>query len=98
MMPNMKKNHQKLEDAKADIIQAKADLADVDVPEWYVLDRNYITTCVAYAQDSERIGKYWKCFSGYIFFPLGSTRQSDNDDENGGRRTCSDRYTESVGI
>ena len=40
-------NHQKLEDAKADIIQAKADLADVDVPEWYVLDRNYITTCVA---------------------------------------------------
>lgn len=60
-------NHQKLEDAKADIIQAKADLADVDVPEWYVLDRNYITTCVAYAQDSERIGNIGNVFP-VIFF------------------------------
>lgn len=60
-------NHQKLEDAKADIIQAKADLAGVDVPEWYVLDRNYITTCVAYAQDSERIGNIGNVFP-VIFF------------------------------
>lgn len=60
-------NHQKLEDAKADIIQAKADLADIDVPEWYVLDRNYITTCVAYAQDSERIGNIGNVFP-VIFF------------------------------
>ena len=49
------------------IIQAKADLADVDVPEWYVLDRNYITTCVAYAQDSERIGNIGNVFP-VIFF------------------------------
>ena len=55
-------NHQKIEDAKADIMQAKADLADIEVPEWYVLDRNYITTCVAYAQDSERNREYWKLF------------------------------------
>ena len=60
-------NQAKLEDAKADIIQAKADLADVDVPEWYVLDRNYITTCVAYAQDSERIGNIGNVFP-VIFF------------------------------
>ena len=60
-------NHQKLEDAKADIIQAKADLADIEVPEWYVLDRNYITTCVAYAQDSERIGNIGNVFP-VIFF------------------------------
>ena len=62
-----KENHQKLEDAKADIIQAKADLADIEVPEWYVLDRNYITTCVAYAQDSERIGNIGNVFP-VIFF------------------------------
>ena len=60
-------NHQKLADAKADIIQAKADLADIEVPEWYVLDRNYITTCVAYAQDSERIGNIGNVFP-VIFF------------------------------
>ena len=60
-------NHQKLEDAKADIMQAKADLADIEVPEWYVLDRNYITTCVAYAQDSERIGNIGNVFP-VIFF------------------------------
>ncbi len=60
-------NHQKLEDAKADIAQAKLDLADVEVPEWYVLDRNYITTCVAYAQDSERIGNIGNVFP-VIFF------------------------------
>lgn len=60
-------NHQKLEDAKADIKQAKADLSDVKVPEWYVLDRNYITTCVAYAQDSERIGNIGNVFP-VIFF------------------------------
>ena len=60
-------NHQKLEEAKADIIQAKADLADIEVPEWYVLDRNHITTCVAYAQDSERIGNIGNVFP-VIFF------------------------------
>ena len=60
-------NHQKIEDAKADIMQAKADLADIEVPEWYVLDRNYITTCVAYAQDSERIGNIGNVFP-VIFF------------------------------
>ena len=66
-LSELNENQAKLEDAKADIIQAKADLADVDVPEWYVLDRNYITTCVAYAQDSERIGNIGNVFP-VIFF------------------------------
>ena len=66
-LSELNENHQKLEDAKADIIQAKADLADIEVPEWYVLDRNYITTCVAYAQDSERIGNIGNVFP-VIFF------------------------------
>ena len=60
-------NHPKLEDAKEEIVQAKADLADIKVPEWYVLDRNYISTCVAYAQDSERIGNIGNVFP-VIFF------------------------------
>ena len=66
-LSELNENQAKLEDAKADFIQAKADLADVDVPEWYVLDRNYITTCVAYAQDSERIGNIGNVFP-VIFF------------------------------
>ena len=66
-LSELNENHQKLEDAKADITQAKADLADIEVPEWYVLDRNYITTCVAYDQDSERIGNIGNVFP-VIFF------------------------------
>lgn len=66
-LSELNENQAKLEDAKADIIQAKADLADIEVPEWYVLDRNYITTCVAYAQDSERIGNIGNVFP-VIFF------------------------------
>ena len=66
-LSELNENQAKLEDAKDDIIQAKADLADIDVPEWYVLDRNYITTCVAYAQDSERIGNIGNVFP-VIFF------------------------------
>lgn len=66
-LSELNENQAKLEDAKADIIQAKADLADIEVPEWYVLDHNYITTCVAYAQDSERIGNIGNVFP-VIFF------------------------------
>ena len=66
-LSELNENQAKLEDAKADITQAKADLADIEVPEWYVLDRNYITTCVAYAQDSERIGNIGNVFP-VIFF------------------------------
>ncbi len=60
-------NTPKLEDARADIAEAEADIADLEVPEWYVLDRDYIQTCVEYAQDAERIGNIGNVFP-FIFF------------------------------
>jgi len=56
-----------LEDARREIADAETALADVEVPEWYVLDRDYIQTCVEYAQDAERIGKIGDVFP-VIFF------------------------------
>lgn len=63
----VKENVPDLEAAKVDIEKAKEDLKNIEVPEWYVLDRNYIQTCVEYAQDAERIGNIGEVFP-VIFF------------------------------
>ena len=52
---------QKLTDAKSD------QLADVDYPKWYVLDRNSTQAYVEYEQNAERIGAIGKIFP-LIFF------------------------------
>ncbi|MDO5574476.1 MAG: FtsX-like permease family protein, partial [bacterium] len=64
----------KLTDAKADIAKAKTDIADakkqvadLEIPEWYVLDRSYIQTYVEYGQDADRIGAIGEVFP-LIFF------------------------------
>lgn len=62
-----KENLPKLEDAEKEIADAKAELKDIKKPEWYVLDREYIQTCVEYAQDAERIGAIGEVFP-VIFF------------------------------
>lgn len=62
-----KENLPKLEDAEQEIVDAKAALKDIKQPEWYVLDREYIQTCVEYAQDAERIGAIGEVFP-VIFF------------------------------
>lgn len=61
------KNFPDIEKAKVDIAQAETDITEIKVPEWYVLDRNYIQTCVEYAQDAERIGNIGNVFP-VIFF------------------------------
>ena len=61
-------------DAEADIAdgeekirQAEEDLKEMEVPEWYVLDRNTIQTYVEYGQNAERIGASGEVFP-VIFF------------------------------
>ncbi|MDF2804496.1 MAG: hypothetical protein K0S61_4401, partial [Anaerocolumna sp.] len=49
------------------ISKAEKDLAEVESPKWYVLDRNSIQTYVEYGQDAERIGNIGKVFP-VIFF------------------------------
>lgn len=57
----------KVSDAEADIATGKDELAKVEYPEWYVLDRNSIQTFVEYGLDAERIGAIGKLFP-VIFF------------------------------
>ena len=56
-----------IESAEQDIADARAELEDIEVPEWYVLDRDYFQSCVEYAQDAERIGAIGEVFP-FIFF------------------------------
>ena len=37
-------------------------MADIEVPEWFVMDRNYIQTYVEYDSNAERIGKIGAVF------------------------------------
>lgn len=63
----VEENTSKIEDGKADIQKAEADLKKLEVPKWYVLNRDYVQTCVEYAQDAERIGAIGNVFP-VIFF------------------------------
>lgn len=54
-------------DAKIKIADAEKELSDLELPEWYVLDRNYIESYVEYHQDSQRIEAIGKVFP-VIFF------------------------------
>ncbi len=63
----LEENEPKLADARAEIADAWEELLKIKMPEWYVLDRDYIQTCVEYAQDAERIGKIGDIFP-VIFF------------------------------
>lgn len=58
---------EKLLEAKEKIADAKEAVSDLKLPEWYVLDRQYIQTYVEYGQDAERIGAIGKVFP-LIFF------------------------------
>jgi putative ABC transport system permease protein len=49
------------------IEDAKEELADLEVPEWYVLDRQYIATFADYGQNADRIGAIGEVFP-VIFF------------------------------
>lgn len=62
-----KENMPDIEDGERQIADAKEEIASLKKPEWYVLDREYIQTCVEYAQDAERIGAIGEVFP-VIFF------------------------------
>lgn len=62
-----KENMPDIEDGERQIADAKEEIASLKKPGWYVLDREYIQTCVEYAQDAERIGAIGEVFP-VIFF------------------------------
>lgn len=56
-----------LEEARTQIQDAQAQLDALQVPQWYVLDREQIASCVNYKNDAERIANLGKLFP-VIFF------------------------------
>lgn len=58
---------QKIDDAKEEIAKHEADLSELEVPSWYVLNRNKISSYVSYDMDSDRMGSIGEVFP-VIFF------------------------------
>lgn len=53
--------------AEEEIAKGEKELSEVEIPKWYVLDRNSVQTYVEYGQDAKRIGNIGKVFP-VIFF------------------------------
>ncbi|MBO4289091.1 MAG: FtsX-like permease family protein, partial [Lachnospiraceae bacterium] len=58
---------EKLADADKKLTDAEHDIEEIEVPEWYVLDRNSIQDYVEYGMDTERIGSIGKVFPAIFF-------------------------------
>ncbi len=58
---------QELADAEKELAQAEYDINNMDVPVWYVLDRNSIESYISFTNDSESIGAIGTVFP-IIFF------------------------------
>lgn len=61
------KADKELKDARTEIEDAKETVADLEIPEWYVLDRQYLQTYVEYGQDADRIGAIGEVFPAIFF-------------------------------
>jgi len=56
-----------LEDGKAELADAKAELEEVEIPEWYVLDRNTVQQFVEFGSNAERIGNLGDVFPAVFY-------------------------------
>lgn len=56
-----------LEDARQQIEDGQKELDDLEVPEWYVLDRDMISSCVSFGQDAERMQNLGEVFPVMFF-------------------------------
>lgn len=54
-------------DAKKEIEENEADLADIEMPEWYILDRDKISSYVSFSMDAERMGSIGEVFPVMFF-------------------------------
>ena len=56
-----------LADARQQIEDGQKELDDLEVPEWYVLDRDTISSCVSFGQDAERMQNLGEVFPVMFF-------------------------------
>lgn len=57
----------KIKDAQDEIAEGEAELAKLEVPEWYVLDRKSIEAYVEFEQNADRIGAIGEVFPAIFF-------------------------------
>ncbi len=60
-------NMPKIEDAQVDLAKAREDVADIKMPELYVLDRDTISSVVSFGQDGDRMDSLGNVFP-VVFF------------------------------
>ncbi|MGI5885649.1 MAG: FtsX-like permease family protein, partial [Candidatus Spyradocola sp.] len=58
---------EEIADARQQIADAQKELDELEVPEWYVLDRESIQSYVEYGMDTERIGAIGQVFPAIFF-------------------------------
>ena len=56
-----------LSDAREQIADGKAALEELEVPEWYVLDRSMISSAASFEQDAERMKNLGEVFPAFFF-------------------------------
>ncbi len=66
-----KKANKKIQDAQEELEDAKLKLADIEKPEWYILDRNQNVGYVSYLQETDRIANIAKVFP-VVFFVVAA--------------------------
>lgn len=62
-----KEADEKIADAKQELADAEEELGKVEVPEWYVFDRDDITSVYDFGQDSDRIAAIGEVFPVMFF-------------------------------
>lgn len=58
---------QELADAKEQVADAERELAELEIPEWYILNRETISSYVSFGMDADRMGNIGEVFP-VIFF------------------------------
>ncbi len=54
-------------DGKAKLVDARAELEEIEMPEWYVLDRNTVQQFVEFGSNAERIGNIGDVFPAVFY-------------------------------
>ncbi len=60
-------NRNKIAEAYREIEENREEVAGMEVPEWYILDRNTVESYVSFGQDADRMDAISKVFPGIFF-------------------------------
>ncbi len=64
---SLEENQNKIAKAYEAVEEGRKEIASMEAPEWYLLDRNTIESCVSFAQDADRMDAVSLVFPGIFF-------------------------------